>query len=432
MVGGELDPDTGLPAYREIAFLTPRQSGKTTLTLAWELQRCLGWDGPQTVAYSAQSGLDARQKLIGDQVPILERLQKKLAIKRILRANGSEGVEFLNGSRIGLLASSTDSGHGRSIDLAIKDEFFADIDDRRDGALIPAMATRADGQILTTSTAGTDESVPLNRLIERGRASVEAGITEGIAFFEWSAPEDADADDPEVWRQTMPALGLTIRESTVVHARSTMTDSEFRRSFLNVRTKADDRTIPLTAWTAVCSPEATPGAPLVFAIDLNPERSAAAIAAASGGPQPIAELLEHRDGTGWLVDRALSLSQRWGSPTFVVDAGGPAGSLIADLERAGITVRSFTSRDVIDAAARLYDGILEGTVRIRRHPKLDDAAAAASKRRIGDAWAFTRRSAAADISPLVAVSFAVHGAATPPVDDTPKFFARVGAPLGGW
>ncbi len=29
LVGGELDPETGLPAYRNVAITVPRQSGKT-------------------------------------------------------------------------------------------------------------------------------------------------------------------------------------------------------------------------------------------------------------------------------------------------------------------------------------------------------------------------------------------------------------------
>ena len=34
-VGLELDPESGLPAYREIVVTVPRQSGKTTLVLGW-------------------------------------------------------------------------------------------------------------------------------------------------------------------------------------------------------------------------------------------------------------------------------------------------------------------------------------------------------------------------------------------------------------
>jgi phage terminase large subunit-like protein len=59
-VGGEL-LDDGRPAFREVWVTVPRQNGKTTLILAWEVDRCLNWSGvePQRVLYSAQNGNEA-------------------------------------------------------------------------------------------------------------------------------------------------------------------------------------------------------------------------------------------------------------------------------------------------------------------------------------------------------------------------------------
>ena len=51
----------------------------------------------------------------------------------------------------------------------------------------------------------------------------------------------------------MPALGLTITEAVVVHARATLPDGEFRRAFLNQPTKADERVNVLLALAAVCA-----------------------------------------------------------------------------------------------------------------------------------------------------------------------------------
>lgn len=405
-VGGELDPVTGLPVYREVIVTVPRQSGKTTLVLGWEVQRALGWDTAQRIVYSAQSGNDARKKLIEDQVPILERHRQKLGIRRILRGMGNEAVEFTNGSRIILLASTADSGHGKTVDLGVKDELFADYDDRRDQAMIPAMATRAAAQILTTSTMGTDESLPLNRTVERGRQAVAAGTTSGIAYFEWSADPDEDPDDPATWWRCMPALGQTQTEAVIVHARATMTDGEFRRAFLNQQTKAEDRVIPGANWAAVCG-DVIPEGPLTFSIDVNPERSAGVIVAAAPGT---AELVDYRAGTGWIVGRAQELNERHGAGGWALDAGGPAASLIPELERAGLEVRAMAPREMVAACGQFYDSVMEGKVRIRHHPKLDEAVAGAAKRTVGDAWAWTRKSASADISPLVAATAALWAA----------------------
>lgn len=421
-VGGELieRPDGLLvPAYREVAFTVPRQSGKTTVILAWEIQRANGWITPQRIVYSAQTGNDARKKLIEDQVPLLVPRKKTFGIRRILRGMGNEAIEFLNGSRIVLLASMADSGHGKTIDLGVKDELFADFDDRRDQSLIPAMATKPAAQIITASTMGTTESLPLNRTVDRGRLAVERGVREGIAYFEWSAAPDEDADDPDTWWGCMPALGHTISEDVVRHARTTLTDGEFRRAFLNQLTKSDERVIPHAAWEVVCDPQVEPDGPLVFSVDVNPERTASTIVVASGGDLPIAELVDYRASTGWVVDRARELHGRHGG-RWVVDGSGPAGTIIPSLELAGLNVHPVTARELIEACGWFYDAVMGGNIRIRQNPKLDEAVASAAKRSVGDAWAWTRKAAIGDISPLVATTLALWGAVR--LSDAPSVY----------
>jgi len=140
---------------------------------------------------------------------------------------------------------------------------------------------------------------------------------------------------------------------------------------------------------------------------VNPERSAAAIVAASAG---VAELVDYREAIGWLVPRAVDLSGRWSAPRWVVDSTGPAASLIPEMERAGLKVEPASAKDLVAACGQFYDGVIENRIRIRRHVRLDEAAAGAAKRAVGDAWAWTRKSAAADVSPLVAATLALWAA----------------------
>lgn len=254
-VAGEYDERTGLPAYREVVVTVPRQSGKSTLILVTMLDCALMWGGPRRIAYTAQTGLDARQKVINDFLPVLERTSFRLTLDRMLRGAAETAIEFRSGSRLEVLATAEDSGHGRTLDMGIIDEAFADEDDRREQALVPAMTTRADAQLHVHSTMGTPRSVLLNRKVQVGRAVAEAGITSGIAYFEWSAPDDADPADPATWYRCMPALGHTITESTVQHARATMTDGEFRRAYLNQTREHDARWLPDGAWAARRHPD---------------------------------------------------------------------------------------------------------------------------------------------------------------------------------
>jgi hypothetical protein len=405
-VGGELvELSNGLvvPAYREVIVTVPRQSGKTTLVLAWGIQRAHGWGCPQRVAYSAQTGNDARKKLVEDWEPILKPRQSQLGIRRILKGMGNEAVEFRNGSRIVLMASSEESGHGPTVHLGVKDELFADSDFRRDQALVPSMATIEDAQVLTMSTAGTDDSIPLNDAVSRGRQVVLEDRREGVAYFEWSAAPDDDLGDPRTWWRFMPALGFTQSERSIMAARETLSarPGEFRRAFGNVATASDERVIPESLWFACCGPTVQPDGDVVFAVDVNLERSASSIAVADRAGR--CELLEHRPMTGWVVERVVELARKWSAPV-ALDPAGPAGGFKAELERQ-VKIVDCGGRDLARACGAFFDDVVEGRAKIRSHAALDAAVSGAVKRSVGDAWVWARKGVV-DVSPLMAVSMA--------------------------
>lgn len=393
-----------VPAYREIIVTVPRQNGKTTLVLSWELERALMWGKRQRVAYTAQTGADASKKLLHDQVPVI--LDSPFANtlypdkeRGVRRKNGEEGLNFSNGSRIDLLASGKSAGHGRTTDLAIIDEAFDDTDDRREQAMIPSMATRADAQLLICSTQGTDESTYLNRKIDDGRDAALNDIGSGIAYFEWSAPYEADISSALTWAACMPAWNITITEPVVRHAFQTMPEGEFRRAFLNQRTASDERVIPIDAWAAVNGDFIADGK-LTFAIDCNPERTSATIAAADA--QGNCEIQEHDRGTGWLVNLAVQRARKWDA-TIAYDPTGPAGVFGDEIERQGIKVEKISGQDMAMACAFFFDGVIDKKLHVRTHEGLNDAVAAAKKRTSADAWVWARKNDT-DISPLVAVS----------------------------
>lgn len=399
-VGGELLP-SGLPAFREVIVTLMRQQGKTTLVLVFSVERCTLRDRPQRVVYTAQTGADARKKLLEDQVPLLEASPLWRGVRSVRRAQGSEGIVWRNRSRIDVLASGKSAGHGGIIDLGQIDEAFDDVDDRREQAIVPAQITKPDAQLLIVSAMGTDASVYLNRKVELGRAAALEGRTSGIAYFEWSIPLDEDVDDPRVWRRHMPALGLTIREDEVAHARLTMTDSEWRRAFGNQRTITEERAIPLVTWMAARTDRAA-AAPLTYSVDVSPDRDWTALAVAGGG---VAELGDYRPGTGWVVDRLVELTHRRGA-RVVLDGSGPAASLIADLEARGVVVVRMSPSEVTAACGLFYDDLADGKkISIRANESLDVAAAAVTKKPVGDAWRWGRRGGT-DVTPIMAITLA--------------------------
>jgi len=416
-VAGELLPD-GSPAFRETITTLMRQQGKTTLVLSHKVERCTLRPTSQRVAYTAQTGMDARKKVLDDEVPILQNSKLWPLVRRVARAQGSEGVIWRNGSRIDVLASSASAGHGRIIDLGVIDEAFDDIDDRREQALLPAMITRPDAQLLVVSTMGTDASVYLNRKVEAGRAAALEGRTSGIAYFEWAIPEDEDIDDPAVWWRFMPAMGVTISEAAVAHARTTMSDGEFRRAFGNQRTRSAERVIPEASWRAVCRPQARPEDPLTLAVEVSPDRDWAAIVACGPGVDgvPVLELVDYRPSVGWVHARAAQLrADHHGR--VVVEKGSPA----AALQIAG--VEELSTADAVRASGALFDAVIDATVLVRSDARMDAALAAATKQPAGEAWRFGRK-AGRDAAPIVAASLALWGLRQPAaVAPVPGYYA---------
>ncbi len=420
-VGLEIDDD-GKPAYREVIFSTPRQSGKTTLILAWQIQRAVGWarmlGEPQKMIYTAQDASAARRKLLQDQIPMLEPHKARLGIRRFYRGAGAESIVWANGSRLDINASTEQSGHGNTLDLGVKDELWNDKDNRRDQAMGPAMLTRAFAQKLTASTMGTHESIAWNGKVTLGRAAVEAGKTGGIAYFEWSADPNIDVVDPDNWWSWMPALGHTQSPAAVQHeldeALAEGKLGEWMRALGNIPTGTAEQVIPAVDWDIVNAPTHTVDydQARAFAVDCNPERSWAGICVAD---EHAIEVVDRQAGTGWVVARAKDLHDTRRLPA-VVDGTGPAATFIPALEAEGITVITLGAREVAAAAGKLYDDIVNHTVKIRRDPDLDTAVAAANKRSAGDAWAFGRKNSTGDISLLVAATNAHWHATKAPID----------------
>lgn len=412
----EVRPD-GTPVYREGVVLMPRQCAKTTTTLILELHRAILWGGPQVIGYTAQTGWDARRKLIDDQVPLIEGSSLYASVKRVYRGAGMESVKFRNGSRIDVMPSTPTAGHGRTIDLAILDEAMSDEDDRREQAILPAMATRREAQLFVISTAGTQTSLYLRRKVDQGRAMLEAGIEAGVAYFEWSAEDDEDIDDPAVWARTIPAMNYTIDESAIRHARATMSEGEFRRAYLCQWTHLEEALIPEKLIHRVLQADTVPTGRLSFGIDVSMDRSHASISVSDETGR--VELIEHREGVSWVIDRAVQL-YRQHKGALVVDGYSPANSLVDRLEAGGIPVTRYSLRDMVAGCGLFYDAILDDAIRIRPHPMLELALKSAKKKTIASGWLWSRTIEEADLTPLFSATLAYHHATNRQTPDTTR------------
>lgn len=102
--------------------------------------------------------------------------------------------------------------------------------------------------------------------------------------------------------------------------------------------------------------------------------------------------------------------------TCVIDPGSPAGSTIADVTAAGVTVTTMTTRDVAQAFGMIYDAATSEDPEARNVVHLGQAEVAlavrsADRRMVGDGHAWDLKNARADITTIDAMTKALWGLA---------------------
>lgn len=395
-------------AASEVGVIVPRQNGKGSILEARELFG-LFLGGERLILHSSHEFKTAAEGFLRVKALIdnTDDLRKRVA--RIRTSHGEEGIELRDGARLRFVARSRGSGRGFSGDLVILDEAYALSDDAM-AALLPTLSARPNPQVWYTSSAPMDTSTVLRRLCVRGRR----GESAGLAFFEWCADEAADSADRDAWAQANPGLGIRLSEEFTAKELDALGDEGFRRERLGIWSESTTASvIPADVWAALADAQSAALDPVAFAVEVNGARTVAAIGAAGlreDGRHHV-EVIEHREGTGWVVDRVAALVEKWQPCAVVVDETGAAGSLIDPLRQAGVDVLIPTARDVAAAAGRFFDACQPETssIRHRGQDALDAAVAGAATRPLGDAWTWDRRTRGSDITSLVAVTLALWG-----------------------
>jgi hypothetical protein len=407
----EMEHD-GRFVYRQGVLEVMRQQGKTVDTLSLMVHRGLRRPGTQ-IAYTAQTRLDARKRMLDSWWPRIKRSKLGPPIIDIRRGSGSEALLFRNGSMLQLISGTETSGHGDSLDLAVIDEAWAHQDDHVEQAIRPTLMTRS-GQLLVISAAGTEKSPYFRAKVDDGRARAKAGLTDTACYVGYSFADDEDPADPVTWRHRMPALGITVTEETVAADLELMGLAEFRRAYGCQWPEIANpgwAVITEDAWRVLGDGD-SPLDPVAFAVEVAPGRAMAAIGVAGHGVagRTNVQVVDYQPGTSWVPARLAELRRRHRPCAVVIDPNSHAGSLIADITAAGVEVTTpFGARDAAQACGQFYDAVQAGQLAHMAQGSLNAAMRSAVTRLLSDAWAWDRRSPSEDISPLVAVTLAVWG-----------------------
>ena len=405
----------------EVGTVVPRQNGKGTILEARELAGLFLF-GERLLIHSAHEQATSSEhfrRLLNliEGVPEFDR--------RVLKApkgKGAEAIELRGGQRILFKTRTGGGGRGLTGDFVALDEAMI-LPVATTSALVPTMAAKSvngNPQLWYAGSAVdqtlTEHGIVLARLRKR---ALEGAAR--IAYFEWSAEGDNPDTvtdevlaDPTTWAQANPGLGIRISLEHIANEHGgALGPREFAVERLGIGDwpnpdPVEDEALSPKAWDALADPASQIVGPMRFAMDVRPDRSASAIGVAGDRADGIrhVEVVDHRPGTGWVVERLQELTAAHAAGPIVLDERGPAASLLTPLRNAGVEVETVGSRELAEATGRMHDAIQEANVRHLGTPELRAAVRGAGRRPLGDAWAWSRKSSTVDISPLVAVTLA--------------------------
>lgn len=376
----EIDPSTGYPAYRMVIIVMPRQNGKTELLLPVMSHRAMGFDRPQRILYTAQTGGEAVKKWRDVHVVRLDDSPFRHLYRTRLR-DTAEAIIWQNGSMWSPISTTKKTGGtGDTLDLGVIDEAWSRQDNGVELAMRPAMSTRDEAQLWIASMvpgltrAQTVDSKFLREKMNIGRALVQDGVTEGIAYFEYSAEETLDPSDPRTWWTCMPALGHTISERVIRSDFEAMDLIDFCAEYLGWWPKENIpkwTTIREKVWRGLFDPYSAADGPVALGISVNEERTSAWIVAAGKRSdrdwhvevvEPGQDVPAGTRGTSWLRDRVIDICNNVDPLAVVALNSSPAASEVIPLRQNGIEVITPNEQEYAAACGAFLDATGEKAV----------------------------------------------------------------------
>ena len=335
-------------------------------------------------------------------------------VQDIRQTNGQEAIILTNGGSCEFVARSKGSARGFTVDVLVMDE-AQDLNDDQIEALLPTISAAPSGnpqQIFTGTPPGPSVS---GEIFTRLRSDGLARKDKRLSWHEWSCPADVDLDDPESLAMANPALGIRLHRDVAEAERGTLTEAGYGRERLGMWDEASlNRIIDAKSWALVADTTSLPAERLALGIEVAPDRSMSSVALAGERADGLwhVELDEHRVGTGWIVPWVKARCERNEIRAVVIDTLSPAASLLDEFKAAKIKVTTTTGTELANACGQFYDGVMNTSIRHTDQPQVNVALSAVGKRPLGDRWVWNRRTANADITPIVAETLALWGSQT--------------------
>ncbi|MGN6272494.1 MAG: hypothetical protein ACTHMQ_05320 [Protaetiibacter sp.] len=421
--------EDGDPLWKTVGICIPRRVGKTVALWCIIFGRMLERPGYR-VAFTAQTGLEARERFMLDVVDRLALLYDMDDVKslpfKVDRSAGASSLRLKNGSILQIKPPLENSFRGNAYDLVVIDEaqrFSVDASHMLMLGAGPTMFGRPGAQLLVTGTAGEQRAGVLWDTLQQGRDETpSAGIVEYAAPDDTTAWEDGDEEvegttrDPALWAEVHPSIGHGVTLADLQVELDRYGQAVFDREYLGLWPvgAGGGRLITYQVWEDARLPGSAPRVPETFSLAFAAHHdglcaSIVAVWAEEDGTARMSILAAKR-GTRWLADELLRITEKYKVPIIYDSASDAAKLTVEMLQRAKPRPQlvPLATRDVRIAASGLLAGLKDGNLKHFSQPQLDDAAALVTKRTSGytGGWYLGRLQNADDISPLEAAALA--------------------------
>lgn len=410
----------------------PRRSTKSTSIWATIIGRAATRPGYRAVV-TAQSGTVASAILL-EHGELLEAngyagyKRKELdeaegnGTLRVLRNGGREKIEFANKSvilAVPPLASAVRSKAADDIVIDEAGEFEGNKGDEFMSGVLPLMDTR--GELAQLIIAGTPGKIRIGmfwELLELGRS----GEDPDVGILDYSAADTDDPEDRDVWRRVHPgpsaikADGSPLTSMRTLERRfKSMPLPQFAREYLCMwPSDASTKAMDMEAWGKAERPRELALWPdkFAYAFDCAPDGSSAALCAAWRDEQGNAwvEVIDHRQGTDWLVNSVRDLAPTTPHPVAYdrIGANMDAALRLQSLRPAVRSEGLHYVNGVVPAESGFVRELNAGRMRHYGQVSLTAALDGATWRVLEGARLWGRKASSSDLCPAVAAAMALH------------------------